>query len=116
MAIDFNKPSTKNSTSIGTRPTARANANKSASPEAVAPEKAASSGAAASGEQVAISSGAQRIQSLEAQIQQLPEVDAARVEAIKQSIADGEYKVDAQSTADKMIAFEESMNRLSNKE
>ena len=117
MAIEFNKPSVKSSSSIGTRRSTGAQAGKStgasSNTHSGASEKASSG---SSGEQVAISSNAQLIQSLEARIQQMPDADSARVEALKQSIEDGSYQVDADSTAQKMLALEQSLQRLSEKE
>lgn len=110
MAIEFNKPSTKNSTAVGTQRSANTQASKSTEQSADAPVKTTGSG-----DQVAISSHAQRIQALEVRVQQFPEVDVARVEAIKQSISEGSYKVDAESTAEKMLALEQSLHQLSNK-
>ena len=110
MAIEFNRPSTKNSTAIGTNRSSAAEPGKGASVPSGETAKAATS---TGGDQVAISSHAQRIQSLEAQIQQMPEVDMARVEAIKSAIEDGSYKVDTESTAQKMLAIETSIHPLS---
>ena len=110
MAIEFNRPSTKNSTAVGTNRSGAAQPGKGVSaPGSETAKTAASTG----GDQVAISSHAQRIQSLETQIQQMPEVDTARVEAIKSAIEDGSYKVDAESTAQKMLAIETSIHPLS---
>ncbi|MDF1642770.1 MAG: flagellar biosynthesis anti-sigma factor FlgM [Pseudomonadales bacterium] len=110
MAIEFNKPSTKNSTGIGTQQSTNTQTSKSTPHSSDAPEKTTGGS-----DQVAISSHAQRIQALEVRVQQFPEVDVARVEAIKQSIAEGSYKVDAESTAKKMLALEQSIHQLSNK-
>lgn len=43
---------------------------------------------------------------LEQKLADVPEVDVARVEAIKQSIDDGSYQIDSQELARKMIDFE----------
>jgi len=43
---------------------------------------------------------------LEQKLADVPEVDTARVEAIKQSIDDGSYQIDSQELARKMIDFE----------
>ncbi|EEF79375.1 hypothetical protein MDMS009_1962 [Methylophaga thiooxydans DMS010] len=43
---------------------------------------------------------------LEQKLTGVPEVDTARVEAIKQSIEDGSYQIDSQELARKMIDFE----------
>ena len=108
MAIEFNRPSTKNSTALSTN---RSNGTQPEKGASARPGETAK--ASAGSDQVAISSHAQRIQSLEAQIQQMPEVDMAKVEVIKRSIGDGSYKVDAESTAKKMLAIETSIHPLS---
>jgi len=43
---------------------------------------------------------------LEQKLADVPEVDVARVEAIKQSIDDGSYQIDSQELARNMIDFE----------
>ncbi|MBC53709.1 MAG: flagellar biosynthesis anti-sigma factor FlgM [Gammaproteobacteria bacterium] len=58
---------------------------------------------------VSISSRAADLQSLETSIKQLPDVDASRVSALREQISTGEYSVDSQRLADKMLAFERSL-------
>lgn len=43
---------------------------------------------------------------LEQTLAEVPEVDSARVEAIKSAIEDGSYQIDSQELARKMIDFE----------
>jgi negative regulator of flagellin synthesis FlgM len=43
---------------------------------------------------------------LEASLAEVPDVNIAKVEAIKQSIDDGSYQIDSQELARKMIDFE----------
>lgn len=43
---------------------------------------------------------------LEATLAEVPDVNIAKVEAIKQSIEDGSYQIDSQELARKMIDFE----------
>jgi negative regulator of flagellin synthesis FlgM len=43
---------------------------------------------------------------LEATLAEVPEVDTAKVDAIKQAIEDGSYQIDSQELARKMIDFE----------
>ncbi len=43
---------------------------------------------------------------LEQTLAEVPEVDAAKVESIKQAIEDGSYQIDSQELARKMIDFE----------
>jgi len=56
--------------------------------------------------QVKLSNQAQQLQAIEERLRELPEVDSARVEQIKQAIADGSYKPDSSRIADKLIALE----------
>lgn len=58
---------------------------------------------------VSISSRAADLQSLETSIRQLPDVDASRVNALREQISAGDYSVDSQRVADKMLAFERSL-------
>jgi negative regulator of flagellin synthesis FlgM len=43
---------------------------------------------------------------LEATLAEVPEINTAKVEAIKQAIEDGSYQIDSQELARKMIDFE----------
>ena len=52
---------------------------------------------------VELSSQVQTLQSLEAKLQGVPEVNEARVEAIKQALEDGNFKIDDLVLADKLI-------------
>lgn len=61
---------------------------------------------AAADSQVKLSNQAQQLQAIEERLRELPEVDSARVEQIKQAIADGSYKPDSSRIADKLIALE----------
>jgi negative regulator of flagellin synthesis FlgM len=58
---------------------------------------------------VSISSRAADLQSLETSIKQLPDVDVSRVNALRDQVNAGEYTVDSQRVADKMLAFERSL-------
>ncbi len=59
---------------------------------------------------VSLTDTAARLQKLEGTIAALPVVDAQRVEAIRSAIANGEYQIDAQSIAEKMLAFDEQLD------
>jgi negative regulator of flagellin synthesis FlgM len=56
---------------------------------------------------VSISSQAVDMQALETSIRQLPEVNAARVTELRDQISAGQYNVDSQRVADKILAFEQ---------
>lgn len=62
--------------------------------------------ASAADSQVRLSSQAQQLQAIEERLRELPEVDTARVEQIRQAIADGSYQPDSGRIADKLIALE----------
>ncbi|MEX0739733.1 MAG: flagellar biosynthesis anti-sigma factor FlgM [Pseudohongiella sp.] len=58
---------------------------------------------------VSISGRAADLQSLEASIKQLPDTDVSRVNALRDQINAGEYAVDSQRVADKILAFERGL-------
>ncbi|MBT4836207.1 MAG: flagellar biosynthesis anti-sigma factor FlgM [Methylococcales bacterium] len=55
---------------------------------------------------VSFSNAAERLQSVNQTVAKLPVVDVNRVEQIRNELANGTYKLDAESVADKIIAFE----------
>lgn len=67
--------------------------------------------ATTSGAQVDISGTSSRLRELEATIANVPVVDSARVDEIKQAIADGRFKVNADRVADSLI---ESVRQMLN--
>ena len=56
------------------------------------------------GDSVSLSLTGKSLASLEAILANTPEVDSARVDALKAAVANGTYKVDASAIADKMLA------------
>lgn len=66
----------------------------------------AGSRAAAGSETVSLTGTAARLQRLEEELASLPVVDASRVEAVRQAIADGTYRPDPGRVAGKLLAFE----------
>lgn len=58
---------------------------------------------------VSLTNAAAQISSLETAIAELPVVDTQRVEAIKQTLADGSYQIDAERIADKLLSLESSL-------
>jgi len=50
-----------------------------------------------------------RLRKLESTLAQLPVVDRQRVEATRQAIADGSYRVDPARVAEKLLAFESAL-------
>lgn len=59
--------------------------------------------AVGSDDQVQLSSQANALQKVEARIQDLPDVDSERVAALRQQIENGEYQVNADNIAQKLI-------------
>jgi negative regulator of flagellin synthesis FlgM len=74
------------------------------------PASAASS-TTAPGAQIDISGTSARLRELEASVANVPVVDSARVDEIKQAIADGRFKVNADRVADSLI---ESVRQMLN--
>ncbi|ALO46662.1 flagellar biosynthesis anti-sigma factor FlgM [Pseudohongiella spirulinae] len=67
------------------------------------------SGALAPVDAVSISSQASDLQALETRIKALPDTDVARVSQIKDKISTGDYQIDSQRVADKILAFEKEL-------
>lgn len=74
-----------------------------------ADNEAARSGQARQDE-VSISSRAADLQSLERSIRQLPDVDRARVDQLREKISNGEYQIDARRLADRIADFEQTLS------
>lgn len=66
--------------------------------------------AASSTDQVKLSNSSKSMQQIEAEIRDLPEVDDAVVERIRGAIERGEYKIDYEKLAGKMLDFEDRLN------
>lgn len=73
--------------------------------------KASSSASSTPGAQIDISGTSSRLRELEATIANVPVVDSARVNEIKQAISDGRFKVNADRVADSLI---ESVRQMLN--
>ncbi len=73
--------------------------------------KPAAATSATSGAQIDISGTSSRLRELEATIANVPVVDSARVDEIKQAISDGRFKVNADRVADSLI---ESVRQMLN--
>ena len=65
---------------------------------------------ASSTDSVSLTDTAARLQKLENTISALPVVDSQRVEDIRSAIANGEYQIDAESIADKMMSYDAEFN------
>ena len=75
--------------------------------EPSAPEQ--ETGNSTSADTVSLTDTASNLQKLENTISELPVVDSGRVESIRQSIASGDFEVNAESTAENMLRFEEEL-------
>lgn len=65
---------------------------------------------AAAGDRVTLTNTATRLKNLEQQLSNASPVDSERVAAVQSAISNGEYNVDSDRIADKMLAFEDFMN------
>ena len=74
-----------------------------------APSQATASGAAES--DVRLTGRAQQLAAIEQNLRSLPAVDELRVAAVKQRLESGDYKVDAQRVADRLLRLEGAMQR-----
>jgi negative regulator of flagellin synthesis FlgM len=66
--------------------------------------------AAQTGDQVSLTSSARLLQKVEAALRETPSVDAVRVEALKQAIESGEYQVDAETLADRLLKLDRDLS------
>lgn len=73
-------------------------------------EKNKASGDSNSADQVKLSSSSLNIQQIEAEISKMPAVDDKTIDRIKTAIDSGEYKIDYQQLAGKMLDFEGKLN------
>ena len=69
------------------------------------------SSASGAGDRVTLTNAAARLQNIEQKLNDSSPVDSERVAAVQKSISSGEYKVDSDRIADKMITFEDFMNK-----
>jgi negative regulator of flagellin synthesis FlgM len=82
-----------------------------ASPQNQKPEentKTASS--VGTSDQVKLSSTSMNIQQIEAEVSKMPDVDDQTIDRIRSAIDSGEYKIDYQQLAGKMLDFEGKLN------
>lgn len=62
------------------------------------------------GDQVKLSARSMNIQQIEAEVSKLPDVDDKTIDRIRTAIDKGEYKIDYERLAGKMLDFEEKLN------
>ena len=63
------------------------------------------------GDRVTLTNTASRLQNIEQQLNGASSIDSARVAEVQSAISNGDYNVDADRIADKMLAFEDFMNK-----
>lgn len=102
MANDISSINSSRAQQSGERSASSMKKDRSESGTSSAP--ASSSGS----DKVSLTDTAARLQALEAQLTQQSEVDNAKVDEVQTAIANGEYKVNPKSVADKMLNFESS--------
>ena len=71
-------------------------------------QAAAVSQTASQNDSVELSNTAQELTALQRALQELPEVDEARVEQIRQQLADGSYSLDNSETAARILADDQN--------
>jgi len=73
-------------------------------------EPSSSNNRAAAEDTVSLSEQSLQVRDLQQQLENLPEVDAEKVEAIKQEIAKGNYPLDPERIAQNLIALEKALS------
>ena len=101
MVIDFSRVNNSPSVTGGVRGNAAPGTADKAGAASEAPKQAN-----ASGEAVHLSPEAQQLQKISDKLRDQPTVNSARVAELKQAIAEGSYKVDADRVASKLLDFE----------
>ncbi len=66
---------------------------------------------AGSGDTVSITDMASRLKSLESKLESQPAIDQSRVDKVRDAISRGEYRVNPDRVADKMMDFEADFDR-----
>ncbi|MBT8422799.1 MAG: flagellar biosynthesis anti-sigma factor FlgM, partial [Gammaproteobacteria bacterium] len=59
---------------------------------------------------VALTDTAVRLKRIEANLAELPEVDQAKVDALREQVDSGDYKVDGQEIARKLVQLEQDLS------
>lgn len=67
------------------------------------------SSSTSSADTVSLSQASQQVSDLQLRLKNTPEVDSAKVEAIKQEIANGNYPLDPEKIAENLVALEQSL-------
>ena len=67
--------------------------------------------ASTTGDRVTLTNTASRLQNIEQQLSNASAIDSAHVADVQSAISNGDYNIDADRIADKMLAFEDFMNK-----
>lgn len=110
MAIDIKQVNTSASTHVGKAKT-NANVTKDSNQASQAAATASTSKPPKS-DSVSITSQAQQLQSTQAKLSSIPEVDQKKVQEIKLAIAEGRYKIDPEKLATNIAQFENELKDL----
>ncbi|MDH5407727.1 MAG: flagellar biosynthesis anti-sigma factor FlgM [Gammaproteobacteria bacterium] len=70
-----------------------------------------SSGSASGADKVSLTDTAERLQALEQQLAQQPEINKGKVDEVQNAMSSGSYKVNPERVADKMLAFESAFQK-----
>ena len=106
MSVDFNGIG---HSQVNTRKPATDKADGSQMKQPEAAGKAPAGSRPSQGEDVSLSRQAKDLKQLEQQLRDYPDVDDERIEKIRQALADGSYKIDAEKLAQKMLEMDESI-------
>ena len=104
MAININNDLTSNTTTNSRQKAAAADKASSKSESTPAPISSASS---SEKDNVELSPEAQLLKGLEIKIQQAPDVDTPKVDAIKQAIAEGSYSINVERITEKLLSSDQ---------
>jgi len=110
MAIDIKQVNTSANTHVG-KAKAHTDVAKSSN-QASQGAAAASTSTPPKSDSVSITSQAQQLQSTQAKLANIPEVDQGKVQEIKLAIAEGRYKIDPEKLATNIAQFESELKDL----
>jgi negative regulator of flagellin synthesis FlgM len=66
---------------------------------------------AASGSDVHLTGASRNLAALEQSVREMPAVDELRVSAVRQRLSSGDYKIDPQRVADRLLSIERDLGR-----
>lgn len=93
---------------FGSKPTVVNGGQRSAGPER-AGDSGKSAGGSSSSDSVTLTDGAMRLQRLAQAVADAPVADSSRISSVKDALARGEYRVNAERVADKILQAEREL-------